>query len=146
MRCAPAAVAAAMLFSCGASWAADKQELTISAKVDKTTVDIGTPMTFTLTLSGDLSGAQVPTPKFPDGFQVAAQTQATNISMQGGVVERSTSLVFVLMPTREGTYQLGPFTVTQQDQNVETVPIEVTVKKAPLPPTLKPDSHGRFTI
>lgn len=146
MRCARAVVAAAILLSCGVSWAAEKQELAVSAKVDKTAVDVGTPITLTLTLSGDLSGVQLPTPKFPDDFQVAAQSQATNISMQGGAVERSMSLVFVLMPTRDGTYQLGPFTVTRQNQNVETVPIEITVKKPVLPPTLKPDPHGRFTI
>ena len=140
---AGALIAAALI--CGGA-AAPAPELTVSAKVDKTTVDIGSPVTLTVTLSGDLSDAQLPPPKFPDEFQVTAQSQATNISMQGGIVHRSTSLVFVLMPTRDGTYQLGPFTVTQRDQHINTSPIEITVKKPALPPTLKPDANGRFTI
>ena len=142
-RYAGALLAAALI--CGGA-SAPAPELKVSATVDKTTVDIGTAVTLTLTLSGDLSGAQLPPPKFPDGFQVAAQSQATNISMQGGAVQRSTALTFVLMPIRGGTYELGPFTVIQQGHTIETSPIEITVKKPALPPTLKPDSNGRYTL
>ena len=139
-----AALLAAALICGGAS--APAPELTMSAKVDKTIVDIGTSITLTLTLTGDLSGTQPPATKFPDAFQVAAQTEATNISMHDGMVERSTSLVFVLMPTRDGTFQLGPFALIKGDRTIETAPIEITVKKPPLPPALKPDPNGRFTI
>ena len=139
----PAALA--LLFAAAASAAEPPQELSISAKVDKTAVDAGTPLTLTLSISGNLTGAKVPPPQFPDGFQVAATSQATNVSVRMGAMERSTNLVYVLVPTREGTFQLGPFTVEQKDRKMETQPIEITVKKAALPPTLKPGAE-RYTL
>ena len=141
-----AGATAALLFA-GVALAADApQELSVSAKVDKTTVEAGTPLNFALTITGDLAGAKIPAPEFPEGFEVAGRTQATNVSVQMGAIQRSTSLVYVLVPTRAGTFQLGPFTVEQRGRKFETQPIEITVKKSPLPPTLKPDQSGRYTI
>jgi hypothetical protein len=150
MRPEPLAVtvgAAAVLLFAGIAPAAEPpQELSVSAKVDKTTVEAGTPLNFALTITGDLTGANVPPPEFPEGFEVAGRTQATNVSVQMGAIQRSTSLVYVLVPTRAGTFQLGPFSVEQRGRTFETQPIEITVKQPPLPPTLKPDSSGRYTI
>jgi uncharacterized protein (DUF58 family) len=141
-----ARVLALAFLICGAASAAEApQELSVSVKVDKTTIDAGTPLTLTLSFTGDLADATVPTPTFPEGFQVAAQSQATNVSVRMGAMERSISLVYVLVPTRAGTFQLGPFAVEQKDRKMETQPIEITVRKSPLPPTLKPDAE-RFTL
>ncbi|OGW91722.1 MAG: hypothetical protein A3D28_04430 [Omnitrophica bacterium RIFCSPHIGHO2_02_FULL_63_14] len=140
-------VLAVIWLAAGAASAAPVEEgLSVSAKVDKTAVDAGAPITLTLTITGDLSGATVPAPVFPDSFEVAARTQATNVSLRAGAMERSTSLVYVLIPSRPGTFQLGPFTVEQKDRKMATQPIEITVKRSPLPPTLKPDQSGRYTI
>ena len=145
-----AALTALLLLGAGMAagrvFAADERPgLSISASVDKTTVTAGTPVTLTVTVSGDLSGAQLPTPSFPDGFQVAATSQATNVSVRPGALERSTNLAYVLVPTREGTFQLGPFSIKQKNKTTSTEPISVTVEKSPLPPTLKPGGE-RFTI
>ena len=135
-------------FACGlmalaASSAA--QDLNFSATVDKTTVAAGEPITLTLTLSGDLEGLKLPTPTFPQEFAVGGQSQSTNFSMRAGVVERSMSLAYVLIPQHEGTFTLGPFTVEHQKKELETAPIEITVKKSILPP--KPQPQGeRFTL
>ena len=146
-RVSLAASAAAVLLFAGAACAAEPpQDLSVSAKVDKTTVEAGTPINFALTITGDLTGAKVPAPEFPEGFEVAGRTQATNVSVQMGAIQRSTSLVYVLVPTRAGTFKLGPFTIEQRGRTFETQPIEITVKKSPLPPTLKPDQSGRYTI
>ena len=146
-RVSLAASAAAVLLFAGAACAAEPpQDLSVSAKVDKTAVDAGTPINFALTITGDLAGAKVPAPEFPEGFEVAGRTQATNVSVQMGAIQRSTSLVYVLVPTRAGTFKLGPFTIEQRGRKFETQPIEITVKKSPLPPTLKPDQSGRYTI
>ena len=145
-----AALAALLLFGAGMAagrvFAADERPgLSISASVDKTTVTAGTPVTLTLTVSGDFSGAQLPAPSFPDGFQVAATSQAANVSVRPGALERSTHLAYVLVPTREGTFQLGPFSIKQKDRTTATQPISITVQKSPLPPPLKPGGE-RFTI
>jgi hypothetical protein len=135
---------AAAVIALGAA-AADEPQLAVSASVDKTAVDAGTPVKLTISMTGDLSGASVPPLKFPEGFAVAAQTQATNVAVRGSAMERSTSLVFVLIPSQPGTFQLGPFVVEQRGKTLETSPIALTVKKAPLPPTLKWDGE-RFTL
>ena len=136
----------AVLLVAAASAAPAEEGLSVSAKVDKTAVDAGSPITLTLTITGDLSGAAVPAPTFPDSFEVAARTQATNVSLRAGAMERSTSLVYVLIPSRPGTFQLGPFAIEQKGRKMETQPIDITVRKSPLPPTLKPDQSGRYTI
>ena len=125
--------------------AAAAQDLNISAKADKTTVDVGEPITLMLTLSGDLEGLQLPTPVFPPEFAVAGQSQSTNFSMRAGAVERAMSLSFVLIPQKAGTFKLGPFTVAHQKHEIQTAPIEITVKKSALPPKLRPQGE-RFTL
>jgi hypothetical protein len=138
-------VIAAAAIAGSPAMAADEPQLAVSARVDKTAVDAGTPVTLTISLSGDVSGASVPPLAFPEGFAVAAQTQGTNVAVRGSVMERSTRLVFVLIPSRPGTFQLGPFAVEQRGRTLKTEPIEITVKKAVLPPTLKEDGE-RFTL
>ncbi|MBI3996694.1 MAG: BatD family protein [Candidatus Omnitrophica bacterium] len=126
------------------AWAGD---LSISAQVDRTTVDIGSPVTLTITLKGDLSGVQLPPPELPEGFIIVARNQSTNFSMHAGVTERSTGLAFVLVPQRAGTFKLGPFKVRQQKQELETSTIDITVKKPALPPTIRRQPQGeRYTL
>ena len=122
------------------------QDLTFSAKVDKTTVDLGDPISLTITLSGDLSGIQLPALQLPEGFVVAGRSQSTNFSIRAGAMERSMSLLYVLIPQRAGTFQLGPFRIEHQHRNVQTDPIEITVKKPALPPSLKTPQGERFTL
>ena len=131
---------------CAAAASASMQDFAVSAKVDKTTVDLGTPVTFTLTLTGDVSGLELPPLHFPEEFAVAARSQATNMSVRGGVTERAMGLTFVLVPQREGTFALGPFTVTRQKQTFTTEPVTITVKKPAVPPSLQKPQGGRYLL
>ena len=125
---------------------ASAQELTFSAKVDKTTVDLGDPVTLTLTLSGDIAGIELPQIQLPEGWTVAARSQSTNFSLRAGAAERSMSLAYVLIPQQAGTFQLGPFKISRHKEKFQTEPIEITVKKPALPPS-QLRSHGeRFTL
>ena len=139
----------AWALACGllaiAATPAAAQDLVFSANVDKTTVAAGEPITLTLTLSGDLEGLKLPAPTFPQEFAVGGQSQSTNFSMRAGAVERSMSLAYVLIPQREGTFKLGPFTVEHRKKEFQTAPIEITVKKSALPPKLQPQGE-RFTL
>ena len=121
------------------------QDLHFSAQVDRTTVDLGNPINFVVTLKGDLSGVQLPAFKFPEGFVVAARSQSTSFSIHAGAAERSTSLSFILIPQQAGTFQLGPFELVHEKQTLKTEPIEITVKKPAVPPNLQPEG-GRFTL
>ena len=137
------AVPAAGLLLIAAAVAA--QELTFEAKVDKTRVKVGDPVALTLTFVGELTGTEFPTPQFPEGWTVAATSQATNLSFQGRQVQRATSLTYVLLPGAEGTFKLGPFEIKRQDKTISTEPIQITVEKSALPPRLGPEG-GRFTL
>lgn len=121
------------------------QDLTFSAKVEKTSVEIGDPINLALTFNGDVSGVELSPPQFPEEFVVAGRSQSTNFSIRAGAMERSTSLTFVLIPQRAGTFQLGPFLIRRHKDEFKTEPIEVTVKKSVLPPQSQPQAE-RFTI
>ncbi len=144
-----AAPLAALIFSIGSvAWAAN---ITVSASVDKTTVDIGAPIQLTIKLSGDVGGLQVPDLGLPEGWTVAARSQSSSFSVRGGAVERAVELLFVLVPHQAGTFQLGPFTFVRPEdkkepQQVQTEPMTITVNKTAVPPALQAPQGGRFTL
>lgn len=124
---------------------AHAQDVAFSASVDKTTVILGNPIQLTLTLTGDIAGAQLPPLELPEGFAVVGRSQSTNFSIHDGSVEQSVSLVYVLIPQITGTFDLGPFTVSHGRQQLKTSSISITVKKAPFRP--RPELPGsRITI
>ncbi len=131
-----------MVSVCALAWA---QDLVFSAKVDKTTVNLGDPLNLVITISGEVSGVQVPPLQLPEGFVVLARSQSTNFSIRAGAMERSTSLNFVLVPQKAGAFKLGPFSLTRQKKIFQTEPIEITVKKPVLPPHVPSDGE-RFTL
>ena len=121
------------------------QDVTFSVKVDKTTVKVGDPVTMTITLGGDISGIELPAFQFPEEFSVAARSQSTNFSLRAGAAERSISLSYVLVPQREGSFQLGPFHLEHHGKTDSTEPITLTVEKPALSP--QPDRPvERFTL
>ena len=118
--------------------------INISAKVDKTAVDLGNRLTLTITLDGDLTNVNMQDFKLPPGLQIVAQSRASNVSMGGGEVKRSVSLIYVLLAQEPGTFQLGPFQIIHQGKPVLTEPIEIVVKKPLVPPTQK--DTQRYTL
>lgn len=137
---------AAVVVACAAT-AVAAQDVQMNAQVDKTTVEIGQPVTLTITLSGELSGVELPSPQFPEGVAVAARSQSTSFAIRGGVQERSTGLVYVLVPQQAGTFTLGPFSVTHGKQTLETPSITLTVSKSALPPGLRRQPEGtRYSL
>jgi hypothetical protein len=141
------AAAAGLLAACGAAAAAeDVANVSVSATVDKTSVEFGNPLQLTLTITGDLTGVQLVPVEFPEKFLVAGRSQATNVSIRGGVQERAMSLTYVLIPHVAGTFQLGPFTFTKGRQTFSTEPIEITVTKPAVPPSLRRTPRERFSL
>ena len=130
-------------FGTGVVVSTQPQDLIFSASVDKTTVVLGDPIQLTLTISGDIAGVALPPLQLPDGFAVIGRSQSTNFSLHAGAVEQSMSLVYVLIPQRAGTFDLGPFTVSHHQQRLQTSSIAITVKKAPF--NSRPDLPGTRT-
>ena len=123
---------------------ADVQGLRLSAQVDKTTVEVGSQLTLTLTIEGEFAKAELQPFEFPKALPVVAQSRSTNLSIQLGRVQRSVSLVYVLLAKEPGTFQLGPFQVTYQGKPILTDPIQIVVSKPVLPPHL--EEHERITL
>ena len=121
------------------------QGLVFSATLDKTTANLGDPVTLTLTLSGDVAEVELPTPRFPEGIAVVSRSQSTQFSIRRGTVERSIALRYVLVPQQAGTIRLGPFTVVHRRKEVKTEHLEITVKQPNLPPRLRTDKE-RITL
>ena len=127
----------------GAS-AAMAGELSLTAKVDKQTVNLGETFTLVLSLTGDIEDASVPPVQLPDGLAVAARSEENNTVFSGGTPTRTVNLSFVIVAQRPGQYRLGPFAVTIKDQDHPTEPIDITVVKPAVPPHLP--NTGRFTL
>jgi len=128
----------------GLSTPALAQELHISAKVDKTSVEVGSALTLTVTIEGDFPNAQLGQLEFPKGVRVVAQSRASNVSLRLGAMERSVNLVYVLVPQEPGTFQLGPFQILHEGKPLLTDPIEIVVTKPTLPPRL--EETPRYTL
>ena len=125
----------AMAASAGAT-----DEVSFTASLDRPQVDVGQPVTLTLSLSGELTTLKgTPKLQLPDSFQVIAQSQSSNVSIRGGVVERSVNFYYVLLAREAGTFKLGPFAVERKRGTaLTTEPIAVAVRKPVVPPGSQP--------
>lgn len=123
------------------AWA---QGVNISAQVDKTQVDVGAQLTLTITIEGAFTNVNLKPIEVPQAFQVVAQSRSSNISLEVGGVKRSVNLLYVLMATEPGTFQLGPFQIMHHGTPLATDPIDIIVNKPALPPKLQ--KQERFLL
>ena len=119
-------------------------ELSLTAKVDKQTVNLGEAFTLVLSLSGDIEEASLPPVALPEGLAVAASTEENSLVFSAGKPTRTVNFSFVIVAQRPGGYRLGPFAVRVKGQDHPTEPIDVTVVKPAVPPHLP--NTGRFTL
>jgi hypothetical protein len=116
-------------------------QFTLASKVVPATAAIGEPITWTLTLAGtgnwpDIPG--LPAREVSKDFQVV-QPQAKRTPAEGKLFDSTLTEDVVLVPTRAGTYTLGPVTYSYFDPkssryvSVTTEQVTVTVT-APLAP------------
>lgn len=132
--CAASAESAASVFAEQPKEAA-QSGIHISAQVDKTTVEMGVPVTLTITIEGaDAAHAKFQPFELPKALRIVGQSQLSNVVVQGGQVKRSTSLVYGIVGLEAGTFTLGPFQVLYAGKPALTDPIALVVKKPVLPP------------
>ena len=121
-------------------------EFELKSTVVPAQATVGEPVTWTLQLSGtgnwpDLSG--LPGREVSRDFRVV-QPQAQRTMQEGTLFEGQLSEDVVLIPTRPGTYRLGPINWTYFDpksgryRTLTTEPFELTVNPAAAP---APDPH-----
>jgi len=119
-------------------------ELRIVAKVDKTTVELGGPVTLTITLEGDVTNVNLQPFEFPKAMQVVAKSRASNLSLGLDAAKRSVSLTYLLVPQEAGTFRLGPFQVIHRGKPILTDPLDIVVKKPLVPHGL--EERQRYTL
>jgi hypothetical protein len=126
-------------------------KFTLESKVVPTSANIGDPITWTLTLSGtgnwpDLPG--LPAREASKDFRVV-QPQAKRTNKDGALFESTLTEDVVLIPTKAGTYTLGPvsfsyFDPAKGDYQTITAPrTSVTITALPAPPSSNGTSAPR---
>ena len=127
----------------------DAQDVSMQASVDRTRVEVGDLIQFTVEVEaaqmGSVSAPQVPTPA---GLQLAGSTSSTSMSVNivNGemTTKRTTTYVFSFRAQRVGTYVLGPAQLTHEGKTIRSVQVRVeVVKRSGRPQTRPAPSTGR---
>ncbi len=103
------------------------QDISISADVDRSEISMDEQLTLTIVVSGNVSN--IPKPGIPPmkGFNSYSSGRSQNISIINGQVNSSVTFSYMLMPIKEGEYELGPFTIDYKGNTYSTGPIKVKV-------------------
>ncbi|MBI4802971.1 MAG: protein BatD [Elusimicrobia bacterium] len=115
-------------------------EFSISAEVDRKTVEITDSLYLTVTVSAD--SASVPEPKLPQmtNFNVYSSGRSQNISIINGKIATSVSFTYVLSPMFIGRQTIPPISVFNGKERAMTQEIDVLVVRtaAPRDPRARP--------
>lgn len=119
----------ASIVLCGAAsqlWAGS-----LTAELDKNAGTIDDQFVLTLTVNGKAEGK----PQLPPiaGLEISAAGTSHSTSWVNGVVTREVRYRYVLMPTKEGTYQIPSLELEVDDEIVRSVPLTLTVGAVAVP-------------
>ena len=118
----------------------------ISAEVDLDTVDIGGPVTLTLTVSGEGNMESLPAPKWPEvpGWRAFDNDAPYQMSIVDGKVQGSRTFERVYLPSASGSHEFQPVEYAYFDPfNEEYItltsrPFEIEVLPDPSAPEAEP--------
>ncbi len=118
---------------------AHSQDISISANVDRTEIELGGSFELSISLSGPVRS--IPKPTLPDlsDFDVYSSGTSSNISIIPGAISYQTEHSYTLVPRRVGTFIIQPAKVRIKGKEYSTQPIQVKVvppsqKKQAVPP------------
>lgn len=105
-------------------------EVTISASVDKKTVELNDNVVLTITVSVE-GGANISEPQIPrmSNFNVYSSGRSQNISIINGKFSSSVVFTYVLTPRFIGKAQIPSISLFHGKQKLMTPPIDITVIK-----------------
>lgn len=126
-----AAVLAAMALLLGAADARSQEEDRIQVTVDRSQVALGNQLYLTIRIEG--SPDEPPRlPELPD-FRVLSRGQRRDMQIVNGRVSNSTSYNYLLIPTRAGTFDIGPATALIDGTEVRSRSFTIQVTGAEEP-------------
>ena len=132
---AAAVIAGFLLFPLAASAA---EEVSVSARVDKSEVRQGETLIFEILLSG--LGQETPKIRMSslEGFKAVSTGQSQQVQIQSGKMNQTMTITYALLALEPGERTLGPVQVEVQGKKLETRPVKVKVlPSAPKEPELK---------
>lgn len=102
--------------------------LSISSSVDRNVVELGDPITLSITVTGERGSS--PDPLLPDlsDFEVYSSGKNTSISIVNGRFSSILEMSYVLVPKKMGILTIGPVTVKEKNEIISSNPIKVEVK------------------
>jgi hypothetical protein len=132
-------IAIAALLGAGPAAADD---VSVSASVDRTAAQVGNELTLTVTVEGKFRRSVEPELPPMDDFDVYSGGTSQNFSMINGRIQSSISYRYILVPKKEGKFEIGPVKFVVKDREYATKPIqlEVVAASASLPPGNEPPS------
>jgi hypothetical protein len=113
----------------------------IEAKVDRSEVAVGEPVSLTVTITGQGNLRKLATPRLPslDGWKVYEPKTDVKIENQGGISGRKT-IEYLMLSERPGTTMVPAFELTYFDPAQKKY---VTEKSAPVRLVAKGDGQGK---
>lgn len=111
-----------------ASFCYSSGDVSFKAFVDKSKASLGDGIELSLQFSGT---SQMPAPEIPEieGFQIRYLGPSTRLSMVNGITEQSVTHRYLLVPLKEGVFQIGPFSVTYKGATYTSDDIKLTITK-----------------
>jgi len=102
------------------------QEVHVEAEVSSQRVTLGSAIQFTITIHGNSNIEPIQLPPI-DGFEVRYLGPSTRVSYVNGQQSSSKSLIYSLLPLREGKFQIPAFSVTISGKvhTMQPIPLEV---------------------
>lgn len=120
---------------------AQAQPLTVSTKVNQSTIAVNQQLVFTVELTGD--GAQkVGRPELPDmgGYLtfLGSGGSSQNISVVNGKMSVSKSFTFYYLAAKAGSMTIPPVKVVYKNKSAQSQPISLTITASAAPPQTIP--------
>ena len=123
------------------------QDIKVELSLDRTVVSVNDRLKMTVTVSGTMRSVPDPRIENLQGFTIVSSRQSSQFSIVNGRISASKSIVYTLLPSREGTYTIGPAVVEIKGKiyrsSMVTVKVAATAGGAgQAPPAGKPPGPG----
>jgi hypothetical protein len=119
------ALVLAVLLAPGIATAAD--DVTVTVSLDRTTIGLDEQAVLEVDVSG--TAQDLPEPQMPtlSVFEVYPQGRSSNISIVNGQVSASVTYRYVLLPSKAGTFAIGPIAVVYNNKRYKGNDVQLTV-------------------
>ncbi|MCM8773258.1 MAG: BatD family protein, partial [Candidatus Omnitrophica bacterium] len=102
------------------------KDISLEVNVDRNVVELGETIRLNFTFHGT---DKAPIPKLDkiDSFEVKYLGPSTRVSIVNGIVNKSVTHIFTLLPLKVGNFTIGPFSVNIQGKTFTSKPISIEV-------------------